>query len=99
MKTDNHFKITEGKGFHLKFANGWAVSVQFGPANYCTNYNEPISDESRVKCGQQGSMTAECAVFNPKGEFVTMPNDDTVQGHMISDDVAKLIARIQRRKP
>ena len=29
--------ITEGHGFHMKFANGWTISVQWGPWNYCDN--------------------------------------------------------------
>lgn len=31
------FRITDGRGFHVTFANGWTVSVQFGPYNYCSN--------------------------------------------------------------
>lgn len=31
------FKITGNKGFHITFPNGWTVSVQFGPGNYCEN--------------------------------------------------------------
>ena len=34
------FKITEGKGFHITFANGYTVSVQFGPDNYCDHYHK-----------------------------------------------------------
>lgn len=36
------FRITESKGFHMQFANGWTVSVQFGPGNYGDNYNNSI---------------------------------------------------------
>lgn len=31
------FRITDGRGFHVEFANGWTVSVQFGRHNYCDN--------------------------------------------------------------
>lgn len=30
------FEASE-KGFHITFANGWTVSVQFGRGNYCEN--------------------------------------------------------------
>ena len=33
------FRITRGKGFLLKLENGWTVSVQFGPINYCEHLN------------------------------------------------------------
>lgn len=35
------FAITRSKGFHLRFENGWTASVQFGPYNYCSNYDRP----------------------------------------------------------
>lgn len=72
------FHITGGKGFHITFENGWTVSVQFGPGNYCDNYDRSISDENEI-CGREGSATAECAVWGPDGEMVTLPDaTDTV---------------------
>jgi hypothetical protein len=32
-------KITAGKGFQITFANGYTVSVQWGPGNYCDNHS------------------------------------------------------------
>lgn len=32
------FTITDHKGFHITFGNGVAVSVQWGPFNYCEHY-------------------------------------------------------------
>lgn len=34
------FTITCGKGFQMKFPNGWTASVQWGYGNYCANYND-----------------------------------------------------------
>ena len=59
------FYITGKKGFHVVFANGYTVSVQFGPGNYCENYDARIGEEDE-ECGKKGSFTAECAVW-PKG--------------------------------
>lgn len=72
------FSITDGKGFSMKFANGWAISVQFGWGNYSDNYEErqrfdETRDDHRRRCGAQGSTTAECAVFAPTGEMVKLP--------------------------
>lgn len=37
MVTD--FRITGGRGFHLKFPNGVTLSTQFGWGNLCDNYD------------------------------------------------------------
>lgn len=36
------FRITRGKGFHVSFPNGYTVSVQFGPGNYCDHYDRGV---------------------------------------------------------
>jgi hypothetical protein len=61
------FKITRKKGFHITFENGYTVSVQFGPGNYCDNYNRRIPEDEEA-CGEEGSTTAECAVWNSRGK-------------------------------
>jgi hypothetical protein len=55
------FNITQGKGFHITFANGYTASVQWGKGNYCTN-----------RYGEDGesSATAECAAWSPSGDWV-----------------------------
>lgn len=63
------FRITHGTGFHMTFENGWTVSVQFGPGNYCDNYKEPFPyRDERVP--EYESTNAECAVWGPDGQFV-----------------------------
>ena len=64
------FKITGGKGFHITFENGWTISVQFGPGNYCDNYGMSIGGKEDIEAGKGGSTTAECAIFNPDGEMI-----------------------------
>jgi hypothetical protein len=32
------FASRSNKGFHIKFPNGWTISTQFGPGNYCGDY-------------------------------------------------------------
>ena len=87
------FDITDGQGFHIKFANGWTVSVQIGKGNYCDNRHKP----NFGYCGP--SNTAETAVWGPDGAFVRLPQSvlgedsysDDVQGYMSPDNVLKIL--------
>lgn len=75
----NNFMITDGKGFGITFENGWMVSVQWGPGNYCDNYSvRPLSGETQIAAGREGSRTAECAVISPAGDFVQAPGHNDV---------------------
>lgn len=86
------FKITAGKGFHVTFENGITVSVQWGPGNYCDNYDERIDHDSDVACGKRGSDVVETAVIRGKNLIeVPMWPGDTVQPHMSPEDVLNLL--------
>ena len=84
------FCITDGKGFHITFENGYTVSVQFGPGNYCDNYGEDFSNVEL--CGKRGSKTAECAVWSHGGALIFHPDFDgnTVSNRSSPTDVLKL---------
>lgn len=75
----SHFGISDGKGFHMTFANGWCISVQFGYGNYCGNKegHDGDFDEDYSACnkrlGKRGCSDAEVAVFDPKREMVKLP--------------------------
>lgn len=86
------FKITNKKGFNIKFENGFAVSVQFGPGNYCENYDKEIGREEEIS-GMKGSNNAECAVFNPDGKMLEYGDwaGDIVGGYMKPSEVLKLL--------
>lgn len=87
------FYITGGKGFHITFPNGWTISVQFGPGNYCGNYDRDIRTETEAS-GKDGSATAETAYWGPDGKMVE-EDGDTVQGYQTVDQVMDRIARIR----
>lgn len=83
------FSLTEifpnaTKGFQIKFANGYTVSVQWGPGNYCDNYGSPARKTA------DDSATAETAIITPDGDFL-LYKGDSVQGHQTADDVAETI--------
>ena len=45
----SEFLITRNKGFRITFENGFAISVQWGPENYCerkdhTDFNQPMKE-------------------------------------------------------
>ncbi len=86
-----------GKGFQIQFANGYMVSVQFGPGNYCTDRDMFEYEPTRT----HKSRDAEIAVIDTNGEWATRrmcadlgwdnPGDD-VMGYVSADSVAKVIA-------
>jgi hypothetical protein len=69
------FKITNGKGVNIKFDNGYAISIQWGPFNYCENYVSSTG-ATEVEAGERGSVTAEIAIFDPDGEFYQPEGED-----------------------
>lgn len=94
------FENTQGKGFCIRFANGWAVSVQWGPENYCQNHDIDAL-HARINESFLSSTTAECAVINPEGEFHRHwgKRADIVNGYMTPDEVAKLLNQVARKRP
>lgn len=69
------FKSTQGKGFHMTFANGWTVSVQWGAGNFGPNYNvRPDTYEELLqahrKLGAEGAPVAEVACWKYGSEDI-----------------------------
>lgn len=92
------FRITGGKGFHITFENGWTVSVQWGPGNYCDNHYSDFHNiiDASVKAGAEGSTTAECAVWKSGGgpmDMVQYPEweGDTVSNRSTPAEVLELL--------
>jgi hypothetical protein len=84
------FRIEDGKGFHITFENGYTVSVQFGPGNYCDHRNKDF--DKSAECGKAGSRTAECAVWHGKGPLLQLDWwDGTVKGWMRPAEVLALL--------
>ena len=84
------FRITNGKGFHITFENGWTVSVQFGWGNYCEHHS--CGMEMLGQSGPGESVDAEIAVWGPDGEMLEMPGwGDTVKGYCKPAEVLELL--------
>lgn len=71
------------RGFHVKFANGWTVSVQWGYGNYCENYHALDTPF--------GCQTAETACWQEGGEA------SEVTGYRSADEVAAYIMEVASR--
>jgi len=83
------FKITNKHGFHITFENGYAVSVQFGPGNYCDNYDMEIGLDDE-KAGR-GSSNAECAVWAKDGTRCLIDGTVTVSNRSTPAEVLALL--------
>lgn len=90
------FKITSGKGFHVTFANGWTVSVQFGPGNYGDHHLSAFGHDfkgSEREAGEQGSLTAEVACWPRSGDLANL-GSDTVRGWQNPEQVLALMVEV-----
>ena len=84
------FRSCENHGFQIFFENGWGVSVQFGPGNYCSQRGA-----SYFHSELWDSATAEVAVFSPPNwEFLAIGGDDPTMGNLKPILVGKIIALV-----
>lgn len=97
MRGYRGFNIFHNKGFHMTFANGLTVSVQFGAGNYCEHYHDDVGCEQI--CEHWESKDAEVAVWDRHGNWITrqfydQDIGDDVLGGQSTDEVAKLIGKV-----
>ncbi len=90
------FAVTGHKGVRFTFANGWGISVQWGPCNYGSNYDVTDFDAPRAR-DIWASGLAEIAVIDPHGDPVPPPHpswtsDDSVLGYQTPDQVMMWMA-------
>ena len=97
------FKIYRGSGFHMKFENGYTISIQFGAGSYCQNHDRypdlnligtdninNIMKEFDYKLGNDGCIDAEIAIIKPDKELLKLPHSkETVKGYLSTDEVLK----------
>jgi hypothetical protein len=94
------FGTTRNKGFHITFENGWTVSVQFGPGNYCEHHfalNLPRASET-LGVPPEGieSEDAEIAAWDADGKWFKFKNDK-VEGYQSPAEVLKFMNKIARK--
>lgn len=89
---EDAFAITLRKGFRMTFENGWTVSVQFGPGNYCEHHFAHWGEPDR-RSGWE-SKTAEIAAWDENATWYKFPSGDTVDGWKTPDEVAAFIGMV-----
>lgn len=105
------FRICDGKGFQITFANGNTVSVQWGSGNYCSNLRHigvDSSDPFGAENAAKGSPDAEIAAFDSSGRWLIPTGDlrqtlgwgaDDVHGWVGPDHVALFISWVAQGAP
>lgn len=87
------FSVTNNRynrGFHITFANGWTISVQFGSINYISDRGNP-----------EGSIDAEIAIWDKNGEWYEFEDSSSgnVLGWQTADQVAEWIQKTASMAP
>lgn len=84
---DRTVEISKGshgpkRGCHVRFDNGWVVSIQWGPGNYISARDYDFDSEAK------DSLDAEVAAWKGEdGSMIEMPDGDTVAGWQSMDHV------------
>ena len=79
------------QGFMMKFANDWTISVRWGHANYSDHRMLKPSDDVDDSLGC--ATSAECAVWDPDGDWFPLTQYDDVNGHMSTEEVLALMMK------
>lgn len=101
------FTSTQNKGFQITFANGYAVSCQFGATNYCENYSRHFEPDyyygEEKKKEIHSCANCEVAIWDKSGNWVTgsiieklgmSSYEEQVQGNVTPEEVAKIMAYV-----
>ena len=101
LKETNGFKNTP-MGFAMTFENGYTISVQWGPGNYCATRNNSNLYKDNPFMGEHKtyeSNTAEIAAWKPDGTWLHLSEYDDVAGWLTADKVAEYIAVLSGSNP
>ena len=90
------FSNTSKNGFHITFANGYTVSVQWNAMNYCDNrsYARYEPDPDYKPCAN-----AEVACWGSDGVWLRLGEDDDVIGFQTPEQVTAILDRISKLAP
>ena len=92
----SRFLATRNKGFRMGFENGFEISVQWGPGNYCERKDEDFDKPQEERFWE--SRTAEIAIFDSKDDSMITLGKDNVDGWLTPDKVAKVITMVSLAK-
>jgi len=93
------FNNTE-TGFAMTFSNGYTISVQWGPMNYCENRSSLLdSSWPTLEFQPHESRTAEIAAKRPNGSYLQLGEYDDVVGWLLADEVVQYITTLSGENP
>ena len=97
------FSANQNKGFNITFPNGWTVSVQFGPYNYCDHYDTEADFDAPSKVEVWKATTAEVAAWiksngNSYDDIWYNFGDDEVKGYMSPKEVLEFMNMIASKE-
>ena len=83
-------------GFAMTFENGWTLSVQWGPGNYCQARSEYSPDKNPFDglFHSYTSPNAEIAAWDKDGNWTKLSSHDDGKGWVAGRDVCEYIAMI-----
>lgn len=91
------FKITQGKGFQMTFANGWTANVQWGPANYCENHKtKPLDWDFSEKYETWSCKNAEVSAWDANNNLFNFSGGQTLEGWKECDNVARFLLNVSQ---
>lgn len=91
----SHFKSCQNKGIHIKFANGYTISIQFGFGNYSSAYtisNSTEQEQSSAEIAYWHESDSKMIEFEESGDCVLgyqTPNQVLVHMNRIASLVYK----------
>lgn len=89
------FQITNAKGFHITFENGWTISVQWGYGNYGDNYSRHWPERTSRKFDDDlQSSEAEIAAWDAKGKWYEFGENGDVLGYQTPAQVLETMNTI-----
>ena len=99
------FGINQAKGFHMKFQNGWTISVQFGPGNYCNNQSTDYTKQDEpIRAMRQSGFylcdNAEVGIWHNSPNYKhTNGGGMEILGWQTPIQVAAHIQEVSNRSP
>ena len=80
-------------GFAMTFENGWTISVQWGPGNYCHRQDRNDNPFDGI-FHDYISPTAEIAAWDKDGKWTKLSSHDDVKGWLSVNDVYEYMSMI-----
>ena len=87
------------RGFEMTMANGYVVSVQFGPGSISSVKNFSLDEPLSLDTIDEKVETAEVMVFAPDGTAVPFKsNGEVTKGHVSPDELVGILTWVMRRE-